>query len=281
MKLSIIGLGLLGGSLALDLRKRKFADHIIGYDKNPVHSAFAKQVGLIDEEVSFEDAISQGDIIVVAVPVSAVIKILPQILDKISDNQIVLDVASCKGVICERVKYHQKRKRYVACHPMAGTENSGPWSAISGMFDGKAFIICDAEDSDEKAVVTVKQMFEVLNMNPMFFNSFNHDIHVAYVSHIPHVASFALANTVLEKEKNEKNIFNLASGGFKSTVRLAMSNAEMWVPIFTDNKDNVMSVLDTYIEKLQDFKQLLQNNDIEGMADYINHANRVKKVLNK
>ncbi len=281
MKLAIIGLGLLGGSLALDLRKRKFADYIIGYDKNPVHSAFAKQVGLIDEEVSFEDAVAQGDIIVVAVPVSAVIKILPQILDKISDNQIVLDVASCKGVICERVKYHQKRKRYVACHPMAGTENSGPWSAISGMFDGKAFIICDAEDSDEKAVVTVKQMFEVLNMNPMFFNSFNHDIHVAYVSHIPHVASFALANTVLEKEKNEKNIFNLASGGFKSTVRLAMSNAEMWVPIFTDNKDNVMSVLDTYIEKLQDFKQLLQNNDIDGMADYINHANRVKKVLNK
>lgn len=281
MKLSIIGLGLLGGSLALDLRKRKYTDYIIGYDKDPVHSAFAKQVGIIDEVVTFDEAVTQADIIVVAIPVSAVIKILPQILDKISDNQIVLDVASCKGVICERVKYHQKRKRYVACHPMAGTENSGPWSAISGMFDGKAFIICDAEDSDEKAVVEVKKMFEVLNMNPMFFNSFNHDIHVAYVSHIPHVASFALALTVLEKEKNEKNIFNLASGGFKSTVRLAKSNAEMWTPIFQDNKENVLSVLDTYIEKLNDFRQLLVNGDTDGMDSYINQANRVKKVLNK
>ena len=281
MKLSVIGLGLLGGSLALDLRKRKFADTVIGYDKNPVHSAFAKQVGIIDEEVSFDDAVAQGDIIIVAVPVSAVVKILPQILDKVTEKQIVIDVASCKGTICERVKYHQNRKRYVACHPMAGTENSGPWSAISGMFDGKAFIICDAEDSDEKAVATVRNMFEVLNMNPMFFNSYNHDIHVAYVSHIPHVCSFALALTVLEKEKNEKNIFNLASGGFKSTVRLAKSNAEMWTPIFHDNKENVLSVLDTYIEKLKDFRTLLQNGDTDGMDNYINQANRVKKVLNK
>ncbi|MCQ2973589.1 MAG: prephenate dehydrogenase [Bacteroidales bacterium] len=281
MKLSVIGLGLLGGSLALDLRKRKFADRILGYDKSLVHSSYAKEVGLIDEAVTFDEAISQGDIIIVAVPVSAVIKLMPKILDKITENQIVVDVASTKGTICERVKYHTNRKRYVACHPMAGTEKSGPWSAISGMFDGKAIIMCDTEDSDEKAVQTVKQMFEVLNMNTMFFNSFNHDVHVAYVSHMPHVCSFALALTVLEKEKNEKNIFNLASGGFGSTVRLAKSGADMWVPIFDDNKDNVMTVLNTYIEKLQDFKRLLENDDIAGMEDYINQANRVKKVLNK
>ncbi len=281
MKLSVIGLGLLGGSMALDLKKRKFADRVYGFDKDSVHLAYAEKVGLIDEAVDMEGAIKNGEIIIVAVPVNAAIKILPQILDKISDNQIVIDVASTKASICERVKYHTNRKRYVACHPMAGTENSGPWSAISGMFDGKALIMCDTEDSDEKAVQTIRSMFETLNMNPMFFNSVNHDVHVAYVSHISHISSFALALTVLEKEKNEKNIFNLASGGFASTVRLAKSSAEMWVPIFDDNQRNIATVLDTYIEKLQDFKKMLESDDIVGMTDYINNANRVKKVLNK
>lgn len=281
MKLSVIGLGLIGGSMALDLKKRKFADRVYGYDKDAVHLAYAEKVGLVDEATDLDGAIKNADIIVVSVPVSAAIKILPQILDKISDNQIVIDVASTKASICERVKYHTNRKRYVACHPMAGTENSGPWSAISGMFDGKALIMCDTEDSDETAVQTIRRMFEVLNMNPMFFNSVNHDVHVAYVSHISHISSFALALTVLEKEKNEKNIFNLASGGFASTVRLAKSSAEMWVPIFDDNKQNIATVLDTYIEKLQDFKKLLENEDIVGMSGYINNANRVKKVLNK
>lgn len=279
MKLSIIGLGLLGGSLALDLRKRHFADKIYGADKSAVSQGYAKQVGLIDEEVSVDEAIKKGDIIILAVPVSAAIKLLPQILDKITDKQIVVDICSTKGTICERVKNHTNRRRYVACHPMAGTENSGPWSAISGMFDGKALIICDSEDSDEVAVQTVRKMFEVLNMNPMFFNSFNHDVHVAYVSHLSHICSFALALTVLDKEKNEKNIFNLASGGFASTARLAKSNAEMWVPIFDNNKDNVLTVLDTYIDKLKDFKRLLESEDNVGMTDYINNANRIRKVL--
>ena len=279
MKLSIIGLGLLGGSLALDLRKRGFADQIFGYDKSPVSQGYAKQVGLIDEECTFDEAIQKGDIIIISVPVSAAIKILPEVLNKISDNQIVIDICSTKGTICERVKGHSNRRRYVACHPMAGTENSGPWSAISGMFDGKALIICDSEDSDEDAVKTARKMFEVLNMNTMFFNSFNHDVHVAYVSHLSHVCSFALALTVLDKERNEKNIFSLASGGFASTVRLAKSNAEMWVPIFDNNKDNVLDVLDTYIDKLKDFRELLQSDNIPGMMDYVNNANRIRKVL--
>ncbi|MCR4559361.1 MAG: prephenate dehydrogenase [Bacteroidales bacterium] len=282
-KISIIGLGLLGGSLAIDLKNRKFTDHIKGFDKDPVHTSYAKQVGIIDEEASsIEDAILGSDIIIIAVPVSAVIKILPGILDKISDHQIVIDVASTKGTICERVKYHTNRKRYVACHPMAGTENSGPWSAISGMFDGKAVILCDVEDSSEEAVGVIRKMFEDnLNMNPMFFNSYNHDIHVAYVSHMPHVCSFALALTVLEKEKNEKNIFNLASGGFNSTVRIAKSSPDMWTPIFKDNKENVMTVLNTYIEKLQDFKNLMEKDDYEGLYDYIFNANKIKRTLKK
>lgn len=281
MKLSIIGLGLLGGSLALDLRKRHYADRIFGYDKSPVNQGYAKQVGIIDEEMDFGNCIKNGDIIVVAVPVGAALKIIPQILDRINENQIVVDLCSTKATICERVKYHTNRKQFVACHPMAGTEKSGPWSAISGMFDGKAVILCDTEDSDEKAVQAVRRMFDVLNMNPMFFNSVNHDVHVAYVSHISHISSFALALTVLEKEKNEKNIFNLASGGFSSTVRLAKSGAEMWVPIFDNNKDNILTVLNTYIDKLQDFKRLLENDDTVGMTSYVENANRIKKVLNK
>ncbi len=271
----------MGGSLALDLRKRHYADRIFGFDKSPVNQGYAKQVGIIDEEMDFDSCIKNGDIIVVAVPVGAALKIIPQILDRINENQIVVDLCSTKATICERVKYHTNRKQFVACHPMAGTEKSGPWSAISGMFDGKAVILCDTEDSDEKAVQTVRKMFDVLNMNPMFFNSVNHDVHVAYVSHISHISSFALALTVLEKEKNEKNIFNLASGGFSSTVRLAKSGAEMWVPIFDNNKDNILTVLSTYIDKLQDFKRLLENDDTVGMTSYVDNANRIKKVLNK
>ncbi len=270
----------MGSCMALDLRKRKFADKIYGYDKSPVNQEYALRVGLIDEGAdSMEAVIAKGDIIIVAIPVSAALKMLPQILDKISDNQIVVDVCSTKHSLCERVKYHTNRSRYVACHPMAGTENSGPWSAISCMFDSRAVIMCDTEDSDEEAVKTVRKMFETLNMNPMFFSASNHDIHVAYISHISHVSAYALANTVLDKEKNEKNIFHLASGGFNSTVRIAKSSADMWVPIFDDNKDNVMTVLNTYIENLQEFKRLLENDDIAGMNEYITKANRIRKVL--
>lgn len=281
MKLSVIGLGLLGGSLSLDLRKRGFADKIFGCDKYAVSAGYAKQVGLIDEVCDLDAVIANGDIIVVAVPVDAAKKLLPLILDKINDKQIVIDICSTKATICERVKYHTLRRRYVACHPMAGTEKSGPWSAISGMFDGKAFIMCDTEDSDEDAVKTIREMFKVLNMNPMFFSSFNHDVHVAYVSHLSHICSFALAQTVLEKEKNEKNIFNLASGGFSSTVRLAKSSADMWAPIFEENKENVKTVLDTYISKLVEFRQLLEDNNEKGIYDYINLANTIKRVLDK
>lgn len=282
MNLSIIGLGLLGGSLALDLKRRRFADVVYGCDKEPIHASYAQKMGLIDYICDLQEVVSNGDIIVVACPVDAALKIIPQVLDMVGDsNKIVIDVCSTKQTICERVKYHPNRKNFVACHPMAGTEKSGPWAAISNMFDGKAVIMCDTEDSDENYVKIVRKMFEVLNMNPMFFNSNNHDVHVAYVSHLSHITSFALAQTVLEKEKNEKNIFHLASGGFDSTVRLAKSSAEMWVPIFKENNENIKTVLKTYIQKLEDFQKLLQEEDQEGMYNYIVQANRIKKVLNK
>jgi len=278
MQVTIIGLGLIGGSMAIDLRKRNFASKIIGVDSNKLHAQTALNIGIVDKIESLETAIEQSDIIILSIPASDTIKLLPKILDK-TEHQIVTDVCSVKGNICERIKYHSKRTNYVATHPMAGTENSGPWAAQSGLFDGKAVIFCDSEDSSPQALMTIRKMYEYLNMRALFMNADNHDVHVAYVSHISHISSFALALTVLEKEKNEKNIFDLASGGFDSTVRLAKSSAEMWAPIFEHNTENIRAVLETYINHLEEFKDLIIHNEKEKLIEMMNKANRIKKIL--
>ena len=278
MKIAIIGLGLIGGSMAIDLKKRNFCNHIIGVDTNKLHAETSKRLGLVDEILDIEKAIKESEIIILATPADATLRMIPKILDQI-ENQIVTDVCSTKVNISDRIKFHQNRKNYVSAHPMAGTEYSGPWAAISGLFDGKAVIFTDAEDSDEKALFKIRNLYDTLNMRPLYMSANNHDAHVAYVSHISHISSFALALTVLEKEKNEKNIFNLASGGFDSTVRLAKSSAEMWTPIFMQNNDNVITVLDTYIDKLQQFKAAIEENDNDKMNNLITKANKIKKVL--
>jgi len=204
--------------------------------------------------------------------------VLPKVLDLV-ENQLVTDMCSTKSTILERIKYHPKRKQYVAAHPMAGTEYSGPWAAISGLFDGKACIFCDTEDSDIRAVAQIKRMYETLNMRVIYMNGINHDVHAAYISHISHISSFALALTVLEKERNEKHIFDLASGGFDSTVRLAKSSAEMWTPIFHQNKDNVLTVLDTYIGKLQEFRKFIDEDQTEKVHELIKESNKIKRVI--
>jgi len=278
MQVAIIGLGLIGGSMAIDLRKRNFASKIIGVDSNNLHAQTALNIGIVDKIESLETAIEQSDIIILSIPASDTMKLLPKILDK-TEHQIITDVCSVKGNICERIKYHSKRANYVATHPMAGTENSGPWAAQSGLFDGKAVIFCDSEDSSPQALMTIRKMYEYLNMRALFMNAYNHDVHVAYVSHISHISSFALALTVLEKEKNEKNIFDLASGGFDSTVRLAKSSAEMWAPIFEHNTENITVVLETYINHLEEFKDLIIQNEKEKLIEIMNKANRIKKIL--
>jgi prephenate dehydrogenase len=278
MKIAIIGLGLIGGSMAIDLKKRGWANYIIGVDSDKLHAETAKNIGFVDELMSFNEAIEASELIILATPANVTLKLLPKILDAI-EQQIVTDVSSTKVEISERIKFHQKRRNYVSSHPMAGTEYSGPWAAISGLFDGKAVIFTDAEDSDEKALSTIKDMYDALNMRPLYMSAYNHDTHVAYVSHISHISSFALALTVLEKEKNEKNIFNLASGGFDSTVRLAKSSAEMWTPIFMQNGDNVITVLETYINKLQEFKSAIEKNNNQEITKLILKANKIKKVL--
>jgi prephenate dehydrogenase len=278
MRVSIIGLGLIGGSIAIDLRKRGFASHIVGVDNNKIHAETALNIGLIDELFELDEAIDNSDLIILAVPAKVTIYLLPKILDQIH-KQVVTDVCSVKANICERVKYHPKRSQFVASHPMAGTENSGPWAAQSGLYDGKAVIFCDAEDSDDNALKLVRRMYDFLNMRPLFMNAYNHDVHVAYVSHISHISSFALALTVLDKEKNEKNIFDLASGGFDSTVRLAKSSSEMWTSIFESNAENVLSVLDTYIKHLEEFKTAIKTNKADDISNLIAKANKIKKIL--
>ena len=205
--------------------------------------------------------------------------LIPAILDKIGPRQLVIDVCSTKSQICHAVKYHPKRQQFVSTHPMAGTEYSGPEAAQKGLFDGRACIFADAEESAPQAVKAIEEMYQVLNMRPTFMNADQHDVHTAYVSHISHVTSFALALTVLEKEKDEKHIFDLASGGFASTVRLAKSNADMWVPILTQNRDNMLQVMDTYMKEIQQFRDAIATFDEDRLRELITEANKIKRIL--
>lgn len=288
MTVGVIGLGLIGGSMAIDLKRRGYAGKVLGVETDPVNAAAAGKMGLVDGIVTFEDCVRESDIIVISIPVGSAVKMLPRILDIFKDSgsstsptaeKIVIDTCSTKSRIVRAVKYHPLRCRYVATHPMAGTEYSGPWAAMPNLFDGRACIFANTEDSDPQAVKTIEELYDVLNMRPIYMDADAHDVHTAYVSHISHVTSFALALTVLEKEQDEKHIFDLASGGFSSTVRLAKSSSDMWVPILTQNRDNVLHVIDTYLEKMKDFRDAIADYDESRIADLIHEANRIKKIL--
>ena len=275
----VIGLGLIGGSMALDLRRRGFSSQVLGVEADSVAAEAALTIGLVDKVVSLPECVKDADIIVVAVPVGTAVKMVPEILDGLAEDKIVIDVCSTKEEICRAVKYHPRRKQFVSTHPMAGTEYSGPWAAQPGLFDGRACIFANTEESAPKAVKAIEEMYDVLNMRPIYMNAEQHDLHTAYVSHISHVTSFALALTVLDKEKDEKHIFDLASGGFSSTVRLAKSNPDMWVPILSQNRDNVLRVMDTYIEKMKAFRDAIDQYDEEVLRELILEANRIKKII--
>lgn len=275
----IIGLGLIGGSMAIDLKRRGFAQTVLGVEKDSVAAEAAKTIGLVDRVVPFQECIEKADIIVVAVPVGTAVKLVPDILDRLASEKIVIDVCSTKTQICYAVKYHPRRRQFVATHPMAGTEYSGPWAAQPGLFDGRACIFADSEESAPQALKTIESLYATLNMRPVYMNAEQHDVHTAYVSHISQVTSYALALTVLDKEKDEKHIFDLASGGFASTVRLAKSSADMWVPILTQNHDNVLHVIDTYIEKMQEIRDAVFSYDEDRLRELIAEANRIKRIL--
>jgi len=277
---AVVGIGLMGGSMAIDLKRRGYARHVIGVDRDRLHAATALRIGLVDETLDLDDALARADVIVLAVPVNATMALLPAVLDRIRPDQVLTDVASTKKTIVDSVRSHGRRRRFVPSHPMAGTEFSGPWAALSGLFDSKAAILCDREDSDPDAVATVERLYGTLNMRVVHMEASRHDMHVAYVSHISHVISFALALTVLDKERDEKAIFDLASGGFSSTARLAKSSADMWTPIFQHNSENVINVLDAYLRILQDFRRHIADKAEQPLTEMIREANRIRRVLN-
>ncbi|MBQ7020475.1 MAG: prephenate dehydrogenase [Bacteroidales bacterium] len=286
MKIGIIGLGLIGGSMAIDLKRKGFAEEIIGVEADPVNAAAAEKIGLVDRVADFQECVDSSDMVILAVPVGAAVRLLPKVLDRFAETacdgrieKVVMDVCSTKEHLARSVRYHPMRRNYVASHPMAGTEYSGPWAAMPGLYDGHACIICDSEESSPKAVRLVERLYEVLNMRTIYMNSSNHDVHTAYVSHISHVTSFALALTVLDKEKDEKHIFDLASGGFSSTVRLAKSSPDMWTPILSQNRDNVLHVMDTYIDKMNAFRQAIANGDEDAVRRLIEDANRIRRII--
>ena len=279
MKVAVIGVGLIGGSLALKLREKKFSNEFIGIDKSEAHLQEAIELGIINSSSDFETGVKNADLIIVAIPVDATVKVLPQVLDLISDKQTVMDVGSTKSGIAAAIKDHPKRNRYVAFHPMWGTENSGPKSAQKESFSKRAAVICDKEESASDSLELVEKIAKILDMHTIYMSSTDHDLHTAYISHISHITSYALANTVLEKEREEDTIFQLASSGFSSTVRLAKSHPEMWVPIFKQNKENVLDVLNEHITQLRKFKSALEKENYELLEELIRNANKIRGIL--
>jgi len=279
MKVAVVGLGLIGGSIARDL-KAQINVSVYGVDSNEQHCKRAMELGLVHGLASIGDATLDSDVIIVATPVDIIERLLPQILDTIGPKTVVIDVGSTKSDICRIVQNHPNRGQFVASHPLAGTEFSGPDAALKGLFSGAKNIICEKEKSNPEALDTALQVFESMGMQTLFMSVEEHDRHLAYVSHLSHVTSFALGLTVLEIEKDEKQIFNLASTGFRSTSRLAKSSPQTWKAIFGRNRKYLGEALDGYIKTLTEFKMAIQNNDIEKMEMMMKEANDIKRILN-
>ncbi|OJW33815.1 MAG: prephenate dehydrogenase [Sphingobacteriales bacterium 46-32] len=276
--IAIVGVGLIGGSLAIQLHEKKLSSRLIGVDASPEHARTALERELVDEILPLQEAIKEADVVVLAIPVDRMTQVLPEVLD-LADQQIVLDLGSTKATLIDRIKQHPKRGRYVATHPMWGTENSGPQAAVRGAYENKAVILCNTQDSDEDAVQWVKAMYKKIGMHLLEMEAHAHDLHAAYVSHISHITSFALANTVLEKEKEDQAIFELASAGFESTVRLAKSNPAMWVPIFLQNRDNVLDVLNEHIAQLIRFRDSIEQGNELHLQQLMEDANKIRRIL--
>ena len=279
MKVTIVGLGLIGGSMGIDLRKAGLADQLVGVDLNEEHGRKAVELGLVDRIEPEDKALAEADVIILAIPVNMMSALLPQVLDTIKKNAVVIDTGSTKSMICKSVSNHVNRPQFVAAHPIAGTENSGPTAAFSGLFTAMTNIICEREKSSEVALAVAEKVFSALGMKTIFMDPEEHDKHVAYVSHLSHVSSFLLGQTVLDIEKDEKNIFNLAGSGLASTVRLAKSSPDMWAPIFEQNAEYLGQALAEYIMHLQRFHYQLMKRNTKEIYRILKEANKIRKVL--
>jgi prephenate dehydrogenase len=279
MNIYVIGIGLIGGSIALDAKALYPEARIFGIDSNENHLQEAKALGVVDEVAVFED-LAKADFVIVSVPVDIAITLLPKVLDSIPDSAIVFDVGSTKTPICEAVSNHPKRRNFIATHPIAGTEFSGPSAAIRGLFHGKTNIICEVEKTAFKLQEKALWLFNAVGMRIRYMDPKSHDKHIAYVSHLSHISSFMLGKTVINKEKDEQDIFDMAGSGFESTVRLAKSSPAMWTPIFKQNKKQVVETLEEYIANLSKFKELLENEDYEAIYNEMESVNKIKEILN-
>ncbi|MBA9076323.1 MULTISPECIES: prephenate dehydrogenase [Rufibacter] len=276
---TIIGTGLIGGSVARDIRKTGTDAHLIGVEQNADHAARALELQLVDAVLPLSEAVAQADVVLLAIPVTAIQQLLPQLLDLVPPQAVVIDFGSTKSLLCEAVKDHPKRAQFVAAHPIAGTENSGPEAALEGLYQGKMNIICEKEKSSEFALEVALELFDLLGLKTVFMQAEEHDKHVAYISHLSHVSSFLLGLTVLDVEKDEKNIFMLAGSGFASTVRLAKSSPDMWAPIFEQNAFFLSHALEEYIKHLQKFQECLQQKDTAQLYEMMRQANQIRPVL--
>ena len=277
-QVSIIGVGLIGGSFALDLKHFIPEVHITGIDQNETHLTEALSLGIVDQ-IGSMNSLKTADLVVLAIPVNAALKILPQVLNLISDQAVVIDMGSTKEAICKAVSTHPRRAQFLATHPIAGTEFSGPSAAINGLFKNKTNIICEVEKTLPNLGESVLSVFKTMGMHLRFMAAKDHDKHIAYVSHLSHISSFMLGKTVIEKEKNERNIFDMAGSGFESTVRLAKSSPDMWTPIFEQNKDNVIETLTEYIQNLNQFKAFMEKDDFEAVHNEMKNTNYIKQIL--
>jgi len=278
MKIVIIGVGLIGGSFAKDVKRLHPEAEIIGVDKSESHLDEALQLRIIDKKGGYTD-LQTADMVFVGIPVDVLMAELPKILDASGEETVVMDAGSTKQSICEQVADHPKRRNFMACHPIAGTEFSGPTAAFEGLYTGKTMIICEVEKTAFKLQERALAIFQEIGMRIRYMNPRAHDKHIAYVSHLSHISSFMLGKTVIDKERNERDIFDMAGSGFESTVRLAKSSPDMWTPIFEQNKDNVVETLEEYIQNLITFKQLILDNDFKKVHQEMSNTNKIKQIL--
>jgi prephenate dehydrogenase len=276
---TIVGVGLISGSFAIGLKEKGLAKHIIGVSRTEASSRKAIELGLIDEALPLEEAVKRSDLVYVAIPVDATLPVMQTIMDLVTEKQIVADAGSTKEVLCKALFNHPMRHRFVATHPMWGTEYSGPEAAVKDAFAGRACVICEKEKSNKDALDTIEKIYHELGMHILYMTAKDHDMHTAYISHISHITSFALANTVLEKEKEDNAIFELASAGFESTVRLAKSNPSMWAPIFMQNRENILDVLNEHISQLRKFKACLEKENNDYLWELMENANRIRRII--
>lgn len=274
----LIGTGLIGGSMLMDLRRHYPEAVLYGIDKDHLHAQKAKENRIIDQIAKLED-LKIADLVIVSIPVDATLEVLPQVLDVIPENALVIDVGSTKGAICDGVATHKNRSQFIAAHPIAGTEFSGPDAAIANLFVKKTIIVCEVEKTSSNLQEIAKLIFDHLGMIVRYMTPAAHDRHIAYVSHLSHISSFMLGKTVIQEEKNERDIFDLAGSGFESTVRLAKSSPAMWTPIFAQNKEHVLASLDGYIENLSRFRESVKNDDHSAIFNDMEQTNRIKTIL--